>query len=635
MTTNVKIGLAVLLLVLLAAGGYCLWRNREGEVVERIEYREAPDQGEFALFDDSVDEKNPVYDENLVDSRPIGEWEINQSGAVIRLDCPAIRADKEKDLLELRASYYDVLVTAKQQGLNILPSANMADGAAKQFDDGLYAALDLACFEGRLGFAPAVPDFLKNVLDKLSGNSPARPFIAAALELAGKDASLSAEEKEAKKEKLAAFEQNEVRSKPIGFYTWSRELERVWRCLRLLQEEFEDGKLEIPRELAAVLKENPALLKDYRAIKAFYDGLTNPAICIPVDALIDSEESLRDLAERLGVGRAVVSILPPSTSRETELFDRLFGGGPDPSVNMMAELMGRIRAGEVDLAPRKQDGWYAYQAYALETLLLPSRGEEKDKLLLTAKYKKRLLEAFQAMLTKHRETHVRQLAIAGEVTPLKISPRLRIEPCVTFYLRAARAYGFLGNFLSAVVGEERLKEMRGLKQGGMREMSLWDEWQAMRKRFYGFYLVSCEDIGLRPHFMEDEPVEETEARKAGLDWLETWYKDPDLACDTRAIIPIYIDPSRQMTRHWAVLGVRLAKLHASYALPPQERPEKIGGPWQDCEPYQLDASDYVIPVDAFAEIELKGNRALTREEFRAVCDRHKTQEAIQEALSAR
>ena len=57
--------------------------------------------------------------------------------------------------------------------------------------------------------------------------------------------------------------------------------------------------------------------------------------------------------------------------------------------------------------PSPSSGWYEYQIYALETFLLPEKGEENPKLLLTKAYKKRMLEAFQALMTKRRETHVR------------------------------------------------------------------------------------------------------------------------------------------------------------------------------------------------------------------------------------
>ena len=404
----------------------------------------------------------------------------------------------------------------------------MIDGAAKQFDDGLYAAVDLACFRGELGLSPAVPQWVASVFSHLPAKSPARPFLAAALELGGEKTPAGDVNQEEKAKWLADFEQDKAASKPIGFYTWTPELQRTWRFYRFLQHEFDADHLAIPRDVAAVLKDHADLLKQYRAINAFYGRLTNPLICLPVDALIDAKQDVAALAKQRGASHATVALFPPSTSRETELFERLFPDGLPADANLMVTLIRRIRSGEVDLKPSTKpggDGWYQYQVYALETLLLPGRGQENDKLLLTAEYKKRLVEAFKAMITTRRETHARQLETAkccGE-KPLsrgEVSPRLRIEPCATFYLRTARAYAFLQNFLRSTVGRERLEKLHGLKQGGTREATLDAELDALARRFYGFYLLACEDIGMRPQFLPDEPVDQAAAQGEALKWLE-------------------------------------------------------------------------------------------------------------------
>jgi hypothetical protein len=329
-------------------------------------------------------------------------------------------------------------------------------------------------------------------------------------------------------------------------------------------------------------------------------------------------------------------VFPPSTSRETELFNRVFPLGIPSGVNLMARLIHAIRSGEVDLQPAKSDGWYQHQVYVLETLLLPSRGQETDKLLLTASYKKRLIEAFKALVTKRRETHARQLDegdTANEIAPNEMYPRLRVEPCATFYLRTARAYAFLQNFLLATVGSEELSKLHGLRKSGPRDIHLAKELAVIRERFYGLYLVSCEDIGMKPQFLEDEVVEQDAAKAAALDWLEHLVDDPDLARDTRVSVPIFIDPLGGETRLWATLGVRLAMLDASYARPPKVRSKVEGGPWQEVESYQLGESQYLIPVEEFGEIELPSSASLTRDELRAACDACKTKEAIVAALS--
>jgi hypothetical protein len=399
--------------------------------------------------------------------------------------------------------------------------------------------------------------------------------------------------------------------------------------------------LAVPRDLAGVLKQDGNLHKQYLAINSFYSRLTNPTICLPVDVLIDGKASLSQLAAAHRDRHETVAVFPPATSRETELFERMFPNGLPANVNLMSELIRRIRSGEVELKPGENDGWYQHQVYALQTLLLPAKGQENDKLLLTADYKKRLVEAFKALLTKRRETHARELAsaksVTAEVRPFneKVAPRLRIEPCATFYLRSARAYAFLQNFLSAVVGEQRLARLHGLKQDGERPSTLDAELNAVRSRFYGFYLIACEDIGMKPQLLDGELSEQHAAKQAALDWLDKLPDNADLRCDTRVSVPIFVDQLQHKTRIWATLGVRLARLEASYALPPCVRPKSGTSKWTEVESYKLSHSDYVIPVDEFAEIELAGSSALTREELRDACDRYKTKDEIVRGLNGK
>ena len=466
----------LVILVLVAAVGYAvhsLWWHAKYYETTWTEYQKPPQQ-EDVLVDDTLAEKNPAFDATLVDGRPLGDWEVNSSAAVMRLDCPVIKPDSEKVMVLLWPSYQDAILGAHDQCRQpLLPSANMIDGAAKQFDDGLYAAVDLACFRGELGLAPAVPQWVAAVFAHLPAQSPARAFLAAALELAGAQPPAGDVNQDEKAKWLADFDQDKATSKPIGFYTWTPELQRTWRFYRFLQHEFDADHLAIPRDVAAVLKNNADLLKQYRAINGFYGRLTNPLICLPVDALIDTKQDLATLAKQRKTFHTTAALFPPSTSRETELFEQLFGNGLPPDANLMLTLIRRIRSGEVDLKPSQKaggDGWYQYQVYALETMLLPGRGQEKDKLLLTAEYKKRLVEAFKAMITTRRETHARRLEVAkcAPDRPLsrgEVSPRLRIEPCATFYLRTARAYAFLQNFLRSTVGRQRLENLHGLKQG--------------------------------------------------------------------------------------------------------------------------------------------------------------------------
>ena len=76
----------------------------------------------------------------------------------------------------------------------------------------------------------------------------------------------------------------------------------------------------------------------------------------------------------------------------------------------------------------------------------------------------------------------------------------------------------------------------------------------------------------------------------------------------------------------------MAKLDASFARPPRIRPVNGEGDWSEVLPRLLAASEYLIAVDEFAEVELKGLRVLDRAEFRRICDQGKTREGIVEIL---
>jgi hypothetical protein len=517
----------------------------------------------------------------------------------------------------------------------------MLDGKAKQFDDGLYAALDQAYYLGLRKTLESHVELVKRMHARLEPGSAATTFLSAGLELAG--IKVPAADEAVRQELLTAFERNEVLSKPIGFYTWSRTLESTFRFLRFFQREFDVKELAVPQALAAALAKDPALRSDYRKAVDFYARLTNPYLCLtlidlPTDHALDAAEFQQRCREKKS-WHAAVALFPPSTSRETVLFEKLFPQGLPENTDLMHELVHRIRSGEVSLKPRPESGWYDYQVYALETLLLPEKGEEHDKLLLTRAYKKRMLEAFQALVTKRRETHSRFLGIAAKSTfgppPERTEPRLRCEPCPSYYLRTARAYAFLANFLEAAVGKTALQELHGLKEGGSRPADLYTELRDMRELFYGLYLVSAEDIGLKPALARDEGIDPAQCYRMADDWLGKAFSDPDLAADTRVAVPIMVDYNRSATRLWLTLGVRLAHLQASYARAPSIKPAHGNEDWKPVETYRLGTADYLIPVDEFAELELPGLSVLTRKELRTICDTHRTREGILQALKER
>jgi hypothetical protein len=609
-------------------------------VVEHTDYNPPPPKDDDGLVDDKLEDKKTEFDPELVDRRPLGDWLINQSESVILLDVPLARPDSDGELLVLRASYADSLKAAKEHRswMPALPSVNLLDGKAKQFDDGLYAAIDLAYFQGIAEKLPSHLSLAERLLAKVEADSPAAAYLAAGLTLGGRETTLSDNGK--RDVLIRNFDANPALSKLIGFYTWNDSLKKCWAFMRFFQQALEEDD-PIVADIVKALESDSALAADCEQAAQFYGKLTNPLYRLTFADLIGtdvgSKEALKALRASKGVKKEGVALFPPSTSRETELFYRLFPLGMPQGANLMKELVSRIRSGEVDLSPRDNSGWYDHQVYALETMLLPELGEEHNKLLLTKPYKKRMLEAFQALITKRRETHVRQLATAtGESAPPpdEFLPRLRVEPCPSYYLRTARSYTFLQDFLTSALAPETLKTLHGLRGRGEQEQDLLTELESQRDLFYGLYLVSCEDIGHRPALKEGEVADADACYAAAETWLDKIADEPDLAEDTRVAIPVYIDPQQRKMRLWVTLGVRLTQLDTRFMKAPRIKPASGEGDWQTVEDWKLAPASFLISVDEFAEVEVPTLSPPNREELRKLCDQHKTKEKIVEALRA-
>ena len=70
--------------------------------------------------------------------------------------------------------------------------------------------------------------------------------------------------------------------------------------------------------------------------------MTNPLVGLTPADLVGGPSPRRD---------EMVTLFPPSTSRETELYEKLFPRGLPANADLMRELIGAIRSGKVDLKP--------------------------------------------------------------------------------------------------------------------------------------------------------------------------------------------------------------------------------------------------------------------------------------------
>lgn len=115
-------------------------------------------------------------------------------------------------------------------------------------------------------------------------------------------------------------------------------------------------------------------------------------------------------------------------------------------------------------------------------------------------------------------------------------------------------------------------------------------------------------------------------------WLNSWSNDADLQVDARVSVPVYAGDT--YTRMWGTFGIRLCHFSASYAIPPRFH-YSGGQDWFPVNSTECDTAKYLVPILEFGEFQLNGQRTLTRQEFRSVCNQYSTKDAIIKALEAK
>jgi hypothetical protein len=178
------------------------------------------------------------------------------------------------------------------QGQTPFVSASMLAVNAKLFDDGLYAAAELALQEAKVPLLTALADTSAS--------------IAAAARLGGLDILETPESHRI----IAGFLGDQRLSKPIGFYTWSDPLHRIFQQDRLPQQELSPEDAVAVR---AVLQGRADIRASYRQHLESIARLTNPF-----------PEEMKHVLDGGG------SLFPASRSFEGDLVKRLFTGRPVP-----------------------------------------------------------------------------------------------------------------------------------------------------------------------------------------------------------------------------------------------------------------------------------------------------------------
>ncbi|HOW50512.1 MAG TPA: hypothetical protein PLV42_00550 [bacterium] len=633
------------------------------------------------IEDDTLADKHPVYDPDRWVTEQFGWTHItmNKSKTITKLDILPLAKDGDTDidgkLFHSRAAAIAALSGKQNAETTLIPSLETVNGALKPFNDGLYAGIEVAVQSGRwhnTAVAESKLNFLRDLLAATlaftvpagaeSCRDDAAADIAAALMLAGDTVTAPDTVKSNADALVQSFLALPLFSKPIGFYTWNDTLSGIFKQDRFLQnyqgalggDQYSDGEFCKAAALALTINGDTTLAERYETYLALYAGLTNPFANYPVTDLIPYLSGLEALADIGAVAAAFMAdhdllfpadsscnprfaLFPSSKSKETTLHESLFclSGVPE-DVDLLDLFISAIKNGTVNLLPDEHSGWYDYQTYALETLLLPERAEEQDHFMLTAAYKKKLVETFKSIMIQNRETHAAQLELGGadksaiELEPVDIYPNFAAEPFPTFYLRNGRAYRFLETYLSGVLGSGFLQTVNRLTENDSSPVeTLADELTQRIRLLYGLYFLTSDALGSKPALLPEELLEhpEEECRTAATAWLAQWTADIDVNRDMRVIVPVFADGVTGEVRHWAVLGVTVVKASAEWVPgyePEIQNPEDV----KEMKPHK-----YYLLIEASAEVRRPLDAApLTRDEFRTICDQYDSVDELVEAL---
>lgn len=507
-------------------------------------------------------------------------------------------------------------------------SASMLAFKAKQFDDGLYAAVDLAAQHGAGKYPGKISLFTELTRGLFRGglHGEMSAVVFAAARLGGISVEQPGVMESAVAGLIERFLADESESRALGFYTWTQELKRIFQQDRMLQTKVRD--FPAVDEVARTLRECGSASATYSDYLTLVSSLTNPLVTA----------DLRDRSEHpASDDTGPWSFLPPSRAYETDLAKQLYGSTPIPEgFSLVEEMVQQIRDGRLLLKPTEESGWYDYQTWALEPLLLPERMPEAAKLEFSREYQEHLVELFKGMIALTRETHVKQLEmpVCGAALgpkPLRkqiyVSPRLSLEPLAEFYGRRAIAYNFVRQILIDTFGTDGLKKMRRMTPHGPVAVPLEHELGQMVALFQGAQGCVDRELALPPSDVLPQVHDLGAAISTFQDWASGLGNDVDLGRDPRMMVPLFYDVERKATKVWVVLGWETRPLRISYGTPPIVHVRDTNGRAADKEIDIKFSGQWVFaayPVSA----EVYVSRLLNREEFQRHCDQYGTTEEI-------
>lgn len=523
----------------------------------------------------------------------------------------ALDSSEETDSGPLKHSLMDLL-----HGANVVPMSVLGM-KAKQFDDGLYAAIELLAQNGAGKFTGKVK-LLGQLLQVLHGGPTGACDVIGAAGALGRWLNVSTLSEDARH--MAEQFASSPLAKPISFYTWSENLQAIFAQDRFLQRQLERADANA---LVAAIGSHGALQSAYCQYLQLMSKMTNRMRGQSLaERLLHSAQYDPSLPE---------CFFPASGSKEDDLLDKSDLGRP--GFSLMDDFIAAVRNRKIDLRPTSSSGWYEYCQYALEPLLVPERCPEWKMVKTSDRYRRFAEGIFRAFNALTRETHAKQFSPAAYgCAPYPISidikPELRVEPLPSMYLRRAESYLFIRSVLMELFGEQGLKDAYRLTAGGAMQMPLLEELSQIEQLFFGAYLVACADLDL-PRF-DQHDLNAQACEQQFFDFARNMTTDADLSQSAIMMLPIYRDIRTGLTKVWVFLGWRRHGVMFSWATQPAIISRNINESWklpfanyhaQLPEPrVSFGGTYFPVAVPVLHEIWVKD--ILNRAEMREVCRAH-------------
>jgi len=215
----------------------CLWAG--ACALDSLGYEEdvsdvAQSARNLSLDDDRIADKHPVADSTLTvtESFDSCSFTLNKSGSVTKLSVVPYDGDKQALASALYPNRGAALAALQaSSNTDVIPSMETINGRLKPFNDGLYAAFEVAMEDGVAGGFLGKRQLLADILAALAAARPSAgpagqavldssaAFVGAALILAGEAPSLPAAVLADAQSRAAGFQGLAYYSQPTGFYT--------------------------------------------------------------------------------------------------------------------------------------------------------------------------------------------------------------------------------------------------------------------------------------------------------------------------------------------------------------------------------------------------------------------------------